>query len=401
MTILKPPHEDSKGIIVFTHKERKFMVRGDVLDEIMRNIKENYFISMHWGYYQPKPIQRIPYVDFHFAREKTVKFDYDTIRIPLVAYNFNPSYFEPLDIPKKYDLLTISTPQYRKRLTDLLETIRSLFDDGIKIKVLIWVPRDRVLTGPNADHDFYTYYEKLFNQSEKKLVQIHSPVRFEETYPLPHTIMPYLYNSSRLFALFSDIEGDPRVINESLLCGVPVLARKGLLGSGLDYVNGSNSELFVDNSDAAAKIKYMLANIKGYEFDASKLRHELVADQSIYELVGKLRSIYEQFGCEFKGPLYTEKLSMALPSHTSRLPNTISKNTTDDLNNIYSFLRYCNMISDHDFSGYNVTDYWRVGFNHIMERPDRFLKDSTLSLLMRIENKTGINLSQVYDVVSK
>ena len=65
------------------------------------------------------------------------------------------------------------------------------------------------------------------------------------------TMFPYgaldiarLYRASRSFLLCSQREGESRVIHEALLSGTPVLARRDLIGGGLDHLDEANSQLY-------------------------------------------------------------------------------------------------------------------------------------------------------------
>ena len=63
-------------------------------------------------------------------------------------------------------------------------------------------------------------------------------------FPLSEQAISDFMNLSKVFTLFSDKEGESRVVSEALLCGLPVVVKKDILGGATDYLNIQNSKLF-------------------------------------------------------------------------------------------------------------------------------------------------------------
>ena len=69
-SILKESNLNSKGVIVFTHKEKvlfenKYLMH--ILKKEVLKLKSMYFFAMHWGHYHNN-IETIDLIDFHYSR---------------------------------------------------------------------------------------------------------------------------------------------------------------------------------------------------------------------------------------------------------------------------------------------------------------------------------------------
>ena len=126
VSIIKENNKNSKGVLIFTHKER-FIFEDpiDPLKDAIETLKSEYLLGMHWGWYHENQ-KSVPYIDFHLAGEGTVSFreNMDTPRYTYCSRNFIPEFFVPFDCPTHYDIVTVATPVEKKKMSDLIDAIR-------------------------------------------------------------------------------------------------------------------------------------------------------------------------------------------------------------------------------------------------------------------------------------
>src|SRR3954470_20433316 len=72
--VLKDRAPSSKGIVVFTHKERSVIeAGGEALAPILDELREHYLVALHWGHYAAG-VEEIAWVDVHLAAPGTISF---------------------------------------------------------------------------------------------------------------------------------------------------------------------------------------------------------------------------------------------------------------------------------------------------------------------------------------
>jgi len=316
---LKRPNENYKGVLVFRGLERLYLRNpGPGLRKALRAARNYYLLGIHWGRYQ----QRVPefkYIDFHMAAPGSIAdFAPDRWRwIPLCARDFTPSHFRPLDVPKRWDLLTVANINPEKNLDDLLEIIRSCYDAGQSLSVFLLCPYAEEATREQFQKEIH----ETFSETERRNIEVVTPKKgVTVKNGIPNSLLPYLYNSSRLFALLSEEEGGGRVVAESLLCGTPVVARDDLRGGAADYLTDETSIRVSSIEDASAQIRAALDNPDSYRFDPEPLRTELVEEQTVTQLEAELERVFEKLGLDYEGPIDTGNLAWKLPSHYPAIP---------------------------------------------------------------------------------
>lgn len=344
---LKVPAGNSPGILIFTHKERSlFCDPPERLRRLLEQLHDRYVFGMHWGRYH-EDVSDPLFVDFHLAGRGTVSFsDPSTVtRFDLCSRNFIPSYFAPLDVPKRWEIAAVARPQTGKYMHELLAVVRRLFDRGRDVSVLLLCPvPDRPETlGKGWDREFFERYQNLFTERERRHIDLVTPLSREDLFPVPHEFMPYVYNGSRTFTLFSKEEGESRVIHEALLCGTPVVARAALRGGGLDYLEpGINAELFDSLDDAADAFAAVLDTPADYRFDMATLRRELCSEYTVDRFEAKLESLFKRKGVPYLGGIERERLSFKLPGHVVTLPDRYRIGQTNDLRSPRALYAYAN-----------------------------------------------------------
>jgi len=339
--IFKHPIVKAKGIIVFTHKEMNwfFPKQGKIKllkslakkpslkkgiqiikssKEILKDfekIRKHYFIGVHMGW-DPSKISHFENCDFYLASDV---FDNeeknDIMRIPLVSRNFTPIFFNNRNYKKYWDILCISRNPKFKNLEYFLMTIRKIFDLGFEFKVLLICPMD------NRENTNFLYtslmddYYKLFSFSERQnftVLRLSSELEF---LGLSHEVMAFFYNSSKIFTLFSQLEGGPKVISEALCCGLPVVVNNNLRGGGKDYLNEENSMFFSSYDKVHETLIACVENFEKFKISSSKMREDLGEEHSLEKLKKFFIILYEKNDQKFDGKLInTDRLNLRLPA---------------------------------------------------------------------------------------
>jgi len=214
------------------------------LIDVLKKIQSQYFIGVHYG---SNPTNDIYFknCDFIMTPNKiNMTIDDHILRIPLISRNFVPNLFTNRHQKKYWDILWVSRSHKSKKLDLVLKSIRKIYDLNYDYKILIYTQENK-----NKDSKlFYTslmddYYE-LFSYKERNnfsIIQLNSEVAFPG---LSSELMVHLYNSAKIFTLFSQTEGGSKVISEALMCGLPVVVKNDLTGGGKDFLTKENSMFF-------------------------------------------------------------------------------------------------------------------------------------------------------------
>jgi hypothetical protein len=239
-------------------------------------------------------------------------------------------------------------------MAELLETVRAYYDEGCHLDVLLIcaIPdRPANLTG-YWDTEFFEHYQTLFTEAERERIQLAAPIEthlgHRPIHPIPNDVFPYLYNASRGFALFSEEEGQSKVIHEALLCGTPVVVRDTLRGGGRDYLTEENSIQFGTTREARDAFIDIVNDPEAYAFDPSYLRSELAVDETAPKLEAEIKSVYADLGYEYAGEMESTDLAFKLGSHTITLPTELRRGNTNDLQSRRAFLEYVDRLFDDE-----------------------------------------------------
>ena len=336
----------SKGIVIFTHKERQyFNQRDSLLHQALQDLRKRYFVGMHWGHYHEN-VGLIHNVDFHMAGLGTVKFQdqISTKIINLCSRNFLSPIFHPGIGEKFWDIINISRPLRIKYLDEFIKSIRTLYDRGKWYRVLLVCPTPAVISN---HHDWYVElyndYIKLFSEAERSLFTL---IQLSNGYPfcMPKETIAFLLRSSKVLSIYSHQEGESRVISEALLCGLPVIARSTLRGGGLDYLNSTNSRLFNTPSEAYNCFTDLLDTYPSSLFDTQGIQQEMCSVYTVPKLLEFFRKLFAENNMSFTGAIDVGDLDRALPSHLCRLPIEWRSEFTDDLNSRESCYFFINAL---------------------------------------------------------
>lgn len=349
--ILKKSNLKSKGVIVFTHKERDFLEsRISVLDNAFSELKKRYIIGMHWGHFYSS-IGDIPYVDFHLAGKGTVIFN-EGIKaavIPLSSRNFIPSCFYNKHNNKCWDVINISRPITLKNLDQFFQVIKKIYKRGYMIKVLLICTCPYKITEKEGWYEkIYDDYLEIFSPEEKKYFTLLMLRGDGYPFPLSPQSIADFYNLSKMFAMFSDKEGESRVIAEALLCGLPVIVKKELKGGGRDYLTPENSRQFSSLDEGVEMIVDMIKNYKKFKVDTDVLKRDLSEKYTTKILEKELKKIFANLEIDFRGKIDLADLSRKLPGHFIDLPIELRRSATNDLNSNKSALIFINSLLEKE-----------------------------------------------------
>ena len=309
-------NEGSKGIIVFTHKEKNWFQENSHSINILSSLKNRYFIGVHYGHRQETT--GASFEDFCMGADSTVSFSSNPpFRIPMNSRSFTPYFFRPLGLRKFYDIINISRNIHLKKLDVFMDAVRKIYDQGKEYKFLLIVPTSE--NESNNGHfflDIVEKYNKMFTRKEREnftLIRLSGEHGFLGISPLT---ISFLYNSSKIFTLLSPGEGESRVIHEALLCGLPVICYKNLYGGGRDYLDSSNSLQFSDYNQVADTFIQAIENYDNFKVNTDYLFGELNEESTIEKLKVYFSNLYSRSSLSFDGNLINlDYLNLRLPAH--------------------------------------------------------------------------------------
>jgi len=372
--IFKHPTKNSKGIIVFTHKEfnsfnyklkpNKNLIRNPKLflsssyqkallrtsfERKVDTLKKNYFIGIHWGF-ASKDISP-KWVDFHMTANGTATFKNDPFIIPLNSANFTPEVMSKKNnITKYWDIICVAKNDHKKNYRQLLLSVRKIFNLGYQYKILFIIASNR-----NEDSDrFYTNilddYFKMFSSQEREIftiIKTHPQTGFQG---FSYSFLSHMYNQSKVFTIFSQKEGECRVIKEAQLCGLPIVVKSDMEGGGRDYLNQNNSIYFDDYEQAHKALIYAVENFKNFDFDTLSLREDLSESSSIEKLHIYFKQLFNNYNQKYDNALINlDNLNRRLPAHYFDPSITWADSedfrfTTTDISNKEMFDEFCNSL---------------------------------------------------------
>ena len=351
--LFKKPTNGNKGIIVFTHKELKYFFRPVkplsrkrpstfvpfVIDWLytrnrkipfftkeLEKLRQKYFIGMHLGAFHDT-FPEVAKVDFLMSAPGTKGFEVpkNVLHIPFNSRNFTPKFFQDNNYNHKFwDIISVARATHVKKLDLILKAVKKLNDLEQKPhKLLLIIP-------PNSNEnprEFYVNimddYYNWFTEEERNHITIMKLSKDLSAFGIPQESITHFYNSTKIFTLFSQKEGESRVIAEALLCGCPVVVKADLIGGGRDFLNPENSVYFDEYEHAHLAFKKALDNYETLQkgTGTEDLKQNLREDYTIPILKDYFKKLYQQNNQYFDGQLLnTNNLDRRLPAHTQSVP---------------------------------------------------------------------------------
>lgn len=333
--IFKLPRGESKGIVVFTHKEfgwfngfgiskkdifRPWLIPFNIFGSCcarfkINKLKSKYYIGVHWGFFS-KNVVTPKNIDFHMSAPGTCSFVGDPFVIPLSSANFTPSVMSPRQSEKYWDVICVAKNDKKKCYPELMRSIRKIFDLGYNYRILFVIASNKIENSHRYYSSIMDDYYAMFSAEERErltIVKTHPDIGFQG---FSYTFLSHLYNQSKIFTIFSQEEGECRVIKEAQMCGLPVVVKSDMRGGGRDYLDENNSITFDSYETAHKKIIDAVENYKKFNVDYQSLVFELGENQSIEKLKFYLSLLYKDNDDVFDGVLInTDNLNRRLPAH--------------------------------------------------------------------------------------
>lgn len=216
--LLKKPDEISKGVVTFTTQERdKLIFSSNDIANSINKLREKYIIGLHHNWHDYNFTYN-PFFDFSMAGEEDLK-DKSTPLITLDACNFIPEEYKPGSGEKFWDIIYVTRAVYFKRVKLFLNTIKKMYQEGNKYRVLL------VVCIPPEDRDpvnIVQEYMNLFNSEERRLFSL---IPLEHDYPfcLDSKTIAFLYRSSKVFVHFASDERRCRVVGNAAATEMPIV----------------------------------------------------------------------------------------------------------------------------------------------------------------------------------
>lgn len=366
--IFKLPKDGNKGILVFTHKEMRYFFRPTkplskkrpstyvpfVINSVynqyrkaphftkeINELRKNYFIGVHFGWHHTE-FPELEFADFLMAGKGTIDFTPPShiVEIPLNSRNFISSRFDDLNYNKKFwDIICVARAARFKNLDLLLKSVKKLNQtEGKFHKVLLIIP-------PNANENPKTFYTNIvedyynwFEETERNQITIMKLSKDLSLLGMPQDSLIHFYNASKVFTLFSEKEGESRVIAEALLCGLPVVVKSDLEGGGRDFLNKKNAVYFDTFETAHIAFKEAIDKHDTLKDGTTTLKESLRDDYTIPILKDYFKTLYQKHQMTFDGELLNlDYLDRRLPAHTHSVPWAINRFTTADITSFEQF----------------------------------------------------------------
>ncbi|MEO0733960.1 MAG: glycosyltransferase, partial [Bacteroidota bacterium] len=264
-------------------------------------------------------------VDFYLATESTVTFrePAEPYRVPLSSSSFiNEAFYPAAHNHKIWDVITVTHNGKNKRMRDFILAVRKLYDRGKKYRILLLNKKSAREPGKNFDNGAIDLYYELFSTTEQQnfvMMRLSDDMSF---LGMPSQTVADFMRLSKVFALFSEQEGEPRVVAEALICGLPVVAYRHIkAGGSIDHLTDDNSVRFADYPAAAAALEEAVEHHDRFRVDAQGLAEKLREDYTIETFKDYLAPLYEREGQVFDRRIEHGKLlANAVNAHLVDVP---------------------------------------------------------------------------------
>lgn len=355
--LFKRPTPQAKGILVFTHKEIAFFtnhvkdIRFESVNRVKRKffsvanvkrkyradlarLRERYFLGVHFGH-RFDDFPTLPYADFYMSGPGTVGFQHpeEVFLIPYNSRSFSSKIFTPDPaVPKRYDLLHVGRDIRLKNVDRILASVRKLYDQGKRYRVLLWIlparNRDEKRVYTTLAEDYY----RLFSADERKDCVLMYLNRDLSIMGVAREELVHYYRQSKVFTLFTEKEGESRVISEALLCGLPVVVWDKLIGGGRDLLTPHNSVQFPSYDLAHEALSEAIDHHHRFDVANEALFRQTREDYVLPELKKYFTRLYAAHGQTYDGHLInTDDLADRLPGHSADVPWAGSRFATADV----------------------------------------------------------------------
>ena len=313
--LLRRPVNGAGGVVVFSHRELPILAALDRIgNQDWDSLVKESLIAVHFGFRHvwaslPRSVDVVLGGEGTLPRWITGARG----RTNYCSRDFVGSHFGSQAQARPWDYISVSRVAKNKRNDREIKVLAELVVSHPNRSFCVILPAPPLGHPARNEYDeVVEEYRKLgfiFNDTESRLTVLKGD---ESSYPrnLSRLEVATLMRSARIYAHWADREGQSRTISEALRSGCFVLADRGLVGGGLDYLEPKNSELFRNWRDARARLSRLL------ETDL-RPEHNL---PSHAENVEKFMMVMENFSRAApskagQGAWLMDELDFRLPSH--------------------------------------------------------------------------------------
>jgi glycosyltransferase involved in cell wall biosynthesis len=240
--IIKKPSNEQKGILIFNQKE------WDAFSYIksLTHVKNNYVFGCHVGRHWKNcdwSDSKIKQFDFYMSSKNQLPDNFSGKVVEINSRNFTPEIFCYEGEEKDIDILWINKPHPVKNIEKFLVSLRNLFVKyGPHKTVIVAAISPNEIKSPDQFFDVRLFLELNKEIFGDFVTLIRTQGEGNEGAP-NHTMAQY-YKRSKIFAFYSEAEGESRVVTEALCCGCKVVYYEGIQGGSNDYCTSENSLKF-------------------------------------------------------------------------------------------------------------------------------------------------------------
>lgn len=336
MHIAKRNFKKSKGVIVLTHKEynflertfvfRKknipklvffpfFMLRRMIFSLFMKRLAKDFILGIHWG--ARSSVEKTPsWVSFHMSAPGTAEINDGKFIIPMNSANFISNEMTCKSYPKIWDVVMIAKNIKVKNIDLFFRVIKEIYEKGRRLKVILIVASNKTEPKNKFYSNILSDYNEMFSDDEREdfvLIKTHPETGFKG---LSTKFLSDVLNLTKVFTLFSQSEGESRVIKEAQMCGLPVVCKSDLTGGGRDYLDDKNSVMFDSYENAKEALIYAVDNYQSLGGKRNLLENKLSENKTVEELETQLIKLFEELNEDYRGGMVnTDHLDRRLPSH--------------------------------------------------------------------------------------
>lgn len=278
--------------MTFTTQERDKLIRvhTDIRDGIAA-LKTRYLIGLHHNWHDTN-FRHDPLFDFNLAGEDDLISSEPYPLVPLDACNFAPPVFAPGG-EKFWDVLFVARAVKFKGIPEFFRAIRTLYDRGLKLRVLMLCPVPAPDSG--TESGLRELYEKLFDPEDRKLFSF---ITMEWDYPFPLDLpsLAHFYRASRVFVHSAPDERRCRVAGYAWAAGIPVVG-KDCIGSILPKPL-RRPPYFFECPDYASFSDMIIAALNSAQAhpDFTPARQHVSQDPAALELISMLAALAQSRG---------------------------------------------------------------------------------------------------------